>query len=455
MIQSSKLSCLYGRRSGTLPLVRDRSWDIVECLRESRSEIEDVVLRGIRAVPDPVAEGDAEYFAGQHTKVVAFLDYALAGIEQDGECPEPIPSPVLAQARRAARLGVRQQMLLRRCLTGHVLLDEFVMDAAKHAGLPGHGDALRRIRTTRASLLERLIASVTDEYTREAQRARSSPEERRGERVRKALAGEHFDAGDLGYDLEASHVGAIAKGPEAGHAVRDLAARLARPELCVPMGLETVWAWLGGQRPLPFAHIERALSAGGFKRVALAIGEPGRGIEGFRLTHRQAQAALLVALRRPRRLTRYADVALVAPFLKDERMARSFVGIHLSPLDLGRDDSALRETLSAYAAAGRNAKSAAAALGVDRGTVAKRLRTIEQLVGAGPLHTRMAELEVAMRLEPLLEARDGAGDSIPGIAGSVVAPESSARGRRREPGARPHRESRAMYPLRGSTRTSE
>ena len=46
--------------------------------------------------------------------------------------------------------------------------------------------------------------------------------------------------------------------------------------------------------------------------VSSAIGEPGKGLDGWRLTHRQAQAAMRIALRRPQRLTRYADVALLA-----------------------------------------------------------------------------------------------------------------------------------------------
>ena len=46
--------------------------------------------------------------------------------------------------------------------------------------------------------------------------------------------------------------------------------------------------------------------------VALAIGEPGQGLAGWRFSHRQAAAALPIALHSDRTHTRYADVALLA-----------------------------------------------------------------------------------------------------------------------------------------------
>ncbi len=378
---------------------------IASHLRARRLEIEQAIVERIGAVPDPVGDQDAEYRAGQRATVTAVVDYDLAGIERGEEHSEPIPSVAVAQARRAARIGVRHGTVLRRYVAGHALVDDYVMQAAEHAGLPGHGAALSRIRRTRASLLDRLIASIADEYTREAQRARSSPEQRRGERVRRLLAGEQIDATEFGHEFDAWHLGVIATGHEAACALRTLATQLARSSLHVPMGERTVWAWLGGQRRLTFSDIERALSANESTEVSLAVGEPGRGIEGFRLTHRQAQAALSVALHRPQKLTRFADVALIAPWMKDEGLAQSLVELYLSPLDQGREGPVLRRTLREYFAAGRNAKAAAAALGVDRGTVGKRLRTIERL--GCPLDRRLAELEVVMRLEELREGHNG------------------------------------------------
>ena len=54
-------------------------------------------------------------------------------------------------------------------------------------------------------------------------------------------------------------------------------------------------------------------------------------------------------------------------------------------------DLVLRETLRAYFAAGFNAATAAAALEVDRHTVQRRLRKVEEALGR-LLHTCHAEL---------------------------------------------------------------
>jgi DNA-binding PucR family transcriptional regulator len=161
-----------------------------------------------------------------------------------------------------------------------------------------------------------------------------------------------------------------------------------------------VWAWLGGRQRLAAGEVGRLLDSSEPCEVSLAIGEPGWGTEGWRLTHRQAQAALLIALQKPQRLTCYADVALLASVLRDDLLARSLVGIYLSPLGKGSRGAVLRQTLRAYFAAERNASSTASALGVARHTVENRLRAIEQKLGR-TLHTHQAELEVALRLEEL------------------------------------------------------
>lgn len=57
----------------------------------------------------------------------------------------------------------------------------------------------------------------------------------------------------------------------------------------------------------------------------------------------------------------------------------------------------LRETLKAYLATGLNVSSTAAALGVNRRTVTRRLRSVEESLGR-PLETCVADLEVALRL---------------------------------------------------------
>ena len=156
--------------------------------------------------------------------------------------------------------------------------------------------------------------------------------QRRTERVQRLLSGGHCDTAELGYELECWHVGAIATGSGATEVLKRLACHLGSRLLCVPRGRDNAWAWLGSARALTARDIEHAFDACKYLGGSLALGEPGRGLDGWRLTHLQAQAAMRVALRQARPLTRYSDVALLASVLRDDALAGSLVQIYLAPL---------------------------------------------------------------------------------------------------------------------------
>jgi hypothetical protein len=220
---------------------------------------------------------------------------------------------------------------------------------------------------------------------------------------------------ELDYDLGGVHLGVIARGAGCERALRDLAQALDRRLLCVAPGVGVVWAWLGGRHSLAVADLECAVCGGerdggallgdeGNGGILLAVGESARGLEGWRVTHRQAQDAMVVAARRPRALTRYADVALLASVLKDEALARALIDVYVAPLvDTRGGGEVLLQSLRAYLAAERSVSSAAAALGVVRKTVESRLRTIEEKLGR-TLHPCPAELEIALLLNELAPA---------------------------------------------------
>jgi GGDEF-like domain/PucR C-terminal helix-turn-helix domain len=380
-------------------------------VRARRGELEEAIIARFRDVGfDPAAGEDAEYVAGARAAVAEAVDYGLMVIEQGDEWFGSIPPAAVAQARRAARNSVSLDRVLLRYNAGHSLVEDFVMQEAEESDFSSERAALRHVLRTQGALLDHFTASIANEYQHEIERVAHSPELRRIEHVQRLLAGAPVDASELGYDFDAEHLGLIAMGPRAGDTVRGLAAGLGRHLLSVSRSDETVWAWLGGDRTLPAEDIERLMSGKQAVGVSLAIGSPARGIEGWRLTHRQAQAAMLVVLRRPQKVTRYADVALLAAVLRDRELARSLVAIHLSPLEDQKDGGAVsKATLRAYFTAGCNAATAAAALAVDRHTVERRLHTVETRIGR-PLHTCHAELEVALRLEQLGDAGNGHGN---------------------------------------------
>jgi hypothetical protein len=270
--------------------------------------------------------------------------------------------------------------------------------------------ALREMSSAQAALLDRLVVGVTREHVAELQLAGRSWEQRVLERVRMLLVGDYRDTdtgtvpggvdSELDYDLDGEHVGVIAIGAGGEAAISGVAERLKRPLLSVAREREIVWAWLGGRGVLPVVEVEQACVAREAGDVRFVLGEATSGLEGRRLTHRQAKAALLVAQRRPQRVTRYGDVALLAAALGEEMLGRSLVEVYLAPLVDARGGEVLLQSLRAYLAAGCSVSSAAAGLGVVRKTVESRLRTIEEKLGR-TLHPCPAGLEVALLLDEL------------------------------------------------------
>jgi PucR C-terminal helix-turn-helix domain/GGDEF-like domain len=396
-------------RLGSADSVQETRTELIARLRARMPEIEDAIFARVRALSEPHEAEDAELIAGLRAAVTEVVDYGLRSIEHGEEWSEPVPAAATAQARRAARYGVRLDTILRRYAAGDRLLGEFIMDEADR--FPSR--ALRQVLRAQGSHVDRLMAAVAAEYLGEHERIRRSPVQRLAERVQRLLAGDgSVDTADLDYELDAWHVGVIASGAHAERAARALAAGLGCQGLVVPRGEGVVWAWLGTARPQPL-DATRLRVAGVPKGISLAVGEPRSGLAGWRLTHREAEAAYEVLLRRPRRLVPSSEAVLLAAVLRDEALARSLLETYLAPLDAqGNSGAVLRETLRAYFAAGFNAATAAAALEVDRHTVQRRLRKVEETLGR-LLHACHAELEVALRLEELEEPERA--DLLPGL----------------------------------------
>jgi hypothetical protein len=367
-------------------------------LRERLPELEATVATRIYAIADPRKVADPTYLHSLHAALSAALEYALAVIEA-GERRAPDPPPaVLAEARLAARSGVALDTVLRRYLAVNALLGDFVAEEAERADVPA--SVLRPLLRRQATLFDRMLEVVGEEYAREAKSWPSSSAERRRECVKSLLAGELVDHSQLDYDLDAFHLGVMAKGERAPEAMRALAVRLDRRLLAICREEEPVWAcWLGGREPVAAGRAMRALAEIGQGDVFVTVGEPAAGLAGWRLSHRQAKAALPIAERRNLPALRYADVALLAAMLRDDLVTTSLRRIYLQPLEAGRDGGEVaRETLRAYFKAERNVSSTAAALGVDRRTVSNRIKAIEEIFGR-PLRDFATDLETALRLD--------------------------------------------------------
>lgn len=385
-----------GALTHTLLVYRSRA-ELTARLRDRKSEIEQAVVARVYAVADPRGSTD-EYSRGLRSSISAAIEFALTVIEFGEERAPSPPPPLLAQARLAARSRVGLDTVLRRYLAGYVLLSDFLIEEAEYSGL--QTAAVRQLLRAQA-VLDALLAAVSEEYQREVRKRSVTSEQRRAARVERLLSGEALDTSHLGYDIDGFHLGAIGSGPGVEDALQTLASTLDAKLLSMRRERDVVWGWLGKGRPFDArelrAHVHPDWPAGAF----LGIGEPGEGISGWRLTHRQAYAALRIAHCGDEPIVRYADIALVAAILADDLLTGFLRRAYLEPLaSKGNRGNVARETLRAYFASGRNLSSAAAVLGVSRRTVANRLRGIEGKFGR-QLNEIAGEVEAALRLDAL------------------------------------------------------
>jgi hypothetical protein len=376
-----------------------RQLSLEDRVRARRAELEQEALARIAAISDPAIAPDPGYLVGLRAAIAAALDYGLGAILAPEREPDPVPVQLLGQARLAARNGVGLEAVLRRYAAGHGLLADTLLDEAAASGI-GAAELKSALRAL-AERYDRVVVAVSGEYARESESEPQSSERRRHALVRRLLAGERLDASELGYELDSHHLAIVASGAAAGRALAGLGEHLDRRLLTVEPDEQSAWAWLGGRRRFASEELGFIASYPWPDGSALACGEPGRGLGGWRLSHRQAAAALPVAERGPAGLSRYGDVALLASVLQDDLLSVSLRQGYLAPLEKDRDGGvAAKQTLRAYFAAGGNVSSAAAALGVSRATVSSRLGAIEERLGRSP-DAVSAEIEVALRLDEI------------------------------------------------------
>jgi hypothetical protein len=391
------MACPAGYRpSQSLDRVRA---EVADRLEARLPEIGEAILCRLYAISDSTDAQNAEYREGLRAAMSAAIEYALAAIERGQERSGPIPAAMLTQARSAARNRVGLEVVLRRYAAGYSALSDFLMQETGRDSVRFPAAELYPMQRELTALFDRIVAAVGAEYRQEMEHMHRPRAQRLSERVKRLLVGELIDTAEFDYDFDAWHLGVIVTGPGAEHLLREHAAILNR-RLLLAEGLEsTTWAWLGGRQSFDPAELAELPVPGPPSRVVMAIGEPAQGLGGWRLTHRQAGLALMIALRRTQCFVRYADVALLASVLRDEDLATFLTSSYVAPLSSERDGGeALCRTLHAYFAAGRSVSSAAAVLGVTRHTVTNRLRTAEQKIGRC-LDTCAAEVEIALGLQ--------------------------------------------------------
>ncbi|HYJ22385.1 MAG TPA: helix-turn-helix domain-containing protein [Solirubrobacterales bacterium] len=320
----------------------------------------------------------------------------IEGVEEGFDWSPVLPTEIAAFIRYLAREEVPLEAVLRLCsLVGAVFVEALLTRL-------GEGEskiALAYMSGWGLRNFDQLLKVFSSEYRDELDRLNDSPTRDVRLRTGRLLKSGSADSNGLDYRMDACHVGLIVVGRRGALTCRYLAEQLGCDLLLAPDAEDTVWAWLGARRQIEVAEIERALEED-VASLAVAVGEPREGSHGWRLTHLEAQSALPVAHLEGPGLVRYSSVALLASALCDVATGRSLIERYLKPLERYRDAEDLRRTLRVYFELHCNAVSTASSLAVNRHTVQRRLKRVEEAIGE-PAAARQTEFQVVLRLEDL------------------------------------------------------
>lgn len=239
----------------------------------------------------------------------------------------------------------------------------------------------------------------------------------RAETVRDILDGrlenEPTATSRLGYELRRHHVGLILVGESENRLTRggglereavEVAAILGCADpLLVSTGAATLWAWCGTfENPSSdvLARVERHRPSAG---VRMALGRPGFGIEGFRITHVEAgRASRFWDLGATSLTASYGSLELVSLLASDLERARRFVRRELGPLaEQTEATTKLRSTLLGFLSHGCSHVRSARELHMHENTVYNHVRRAEELLSC-PVVDRQFELQAALALAETL-----------------------------------------------------
>lgn len=330
------------------------------------------------------------------------------------------PTESLELSRAFVRRGYDVRLLLRQYRLGHAelwrIFEEVLADQDLDQDLMF--DVQRFGRELLFRYMDDLTEGVLAEFMAERDRWQQSAVALRAQTVEELIEGNCADSNKasaiLQYRLDRDHLGVIAYCEETAGSRSDGAqaslenalerlgaAAGAGSQLLIPAGRNVMFAWLGFHTAPDVSSIEidrKALREDG---IALAIGGPAGGMDGFRLAHLDAQATRRLALvcgDGPGSVGIWSNVAVLGLLATDADRARRFVTDELGELDAENETMArLRATLAVYFRENNNVARTAETIGIHANTVAYRLRQCEETLGRS-IRERRFELEAALRL---------------------------------------------------------
>ncbi len=363
---------------------------LVGSLKDRRDEIAAATVRQVRLELTAYYEvANPDWQAAGYGALPAVLSAAWQTLENDGRCPEHLPSPLVEEALNAARADVAWEVVNRSYAMTHEAIWDVALDEVSSWQLP-RADQQLVLRASSKFLFrcfDWLTAQAGKVYISERDEWLDRRQKHLLEIVSQAIDGLAVPDAELGYGTEQQHLGIIGWGRDPQRVIAAGARVLGGELLSVPSSGSAVWGWIGRASFPDYESCQAAFAPPAGTHIALGAVEPGR--KGFTRSHQQAQLASWVSVRRlaasDRSVTAYPEIGVEAFALSDESRARMFVSHVLGSLaEADAKSERLRETLRAYCDAGQNSSLTAERLGIADRTVRYRLRAIEGELGAQP-----------------------------------------------------------------------
>jgi hypothetical protein len=326
------------------------------------------------------------------------------------------PVSAIEHARAMGQRGEEVDATLHfyRVGVGGVLLDWNAAMAQRTTTRDELVAAIQRMTAFCLEYIDVVSSAVSAAHLAERERRQRRAAILRAEVIRELLSGRPFDLQaaerTLGHALNRAQLAFVCwtdRDPseldKAASAVAGVVGR-GRP-LLIEDGPRAVTGWIVPRTTqLDWVRLDREVAAAA-PGVSVAVGDPGEGVEGFRLSHDQACRARRVAsLSRmaPTPVVRYADCALVDLLSQDLDAARAFVRSELGGLATADESTrTLRRTVREVVRPRGGVAVAARVLRVHRNTVVQRIQRAEALRGRN-LDERSNELHAALLLHGAL-----------------------------------------------------
>jgi GGDEF-like domain/PucR C-terminal helix-turn-helix domain len=331
------------------------------------------------------------------------------------------PTAAMEYARRLAQHGVPVNALVRAYRLGQRLMNDIVFREVREIDIeaPKRVEVLEAITTTLFEYIDWMSQQVVAEYEDERERWLENQNTLRAVRVREVLDAQvtvDADAAStsIRYPLRWHHLAVVIWYPDVGgdgdevarlqRFVRELAqaADTAGGPLFVASDRTSGWAWLPYRAAPPDAEAKvRQFALTRPDSPNVAIGTVAAGVDGFRRSYREAEAARCVAIAGARpepTVIAAADpgLSIAALMGRDIGETREWAGAVLGDLAADNEnDERLRETLRVFLGCGCSYKLAAEELSMHFNSVKYRVGRAVARRGRPIEHDRL-DVELAL-----------------------------------------------------------